>query len=188
MSLTSFTYLLTSPAHLYIPQPFTHCLPNIFCVTLMPIDCLCTVVHYFMNSVFFFIFMYRLLLLPVHMCWHLLSPDEKKEYSEGNSYWLKRGKWWATTLVKHWGRLKYDQTRTLFISRPIEEYRRQFLTVVALLITVCRSPKIHPSSRYRTFRPALTLDVTSWMARAKRLGRRGHLIAHQWKNLNFRFL
>ena len=30
----SFTYLLPSTAHLYMPQIFTHCLPTIICVTL----------------------------------------------------------------------------------------------------------------------------------------------------------
>jgi len=34
---TSFTYAHASSAHLYIPQLFTHCLPTIICVTLMPV-------------------------------------------------------------------------------------------------------------------------------------------------------
>jgi len=33
----SITYVLTSTAHLYMPQIFTHCLPTIICVTLMNI-------------------------------------------------------------------------------------------------------------------------------------------------------
>jgi len=32
-----FTYVHTSPAHLYIPQLFTYCLLTIICVTLMSI-------------------------------------------------------------------------------------------------------------------------------------------------------
>jgi len=37
--LTFFTYMLASPAHLYIYMPhlFTHCLPTIICVMLMSI-------------------------------------------------------------------------------------------------------------------------------------------------------
>jgi len=34
---TSFIYVLASPAHLYMPQLFTQCLPYIICVTLMSI-------------------------------------------------------------------------------------------------------------------------------------------------------
>jgi len=37
---TSFTYVLASPARLYIPQLFTHCLPTIMmiiCITLVSI-------------------------------------------------------------------------------------------------------------------------------------------------------
>jgi len=33
--LASFTCVLASTAHLYMPQLFTHCLPIIICVTLM---------------------------------------------------------------------------------------------------------------------------------------------------------
>ena len=35
--LTFFTYMLASPAHLYMPHLFTHSLPTIICVMLMSI-------------------------------------------------------------------------------------------------------------------------------------------------------
>jgi len=35
--LAFFTYMLDSPAHLYMPHLFTHCLPTIICVMLMSI-------------------------------------------------------------------------------------------------------------------------------------------------------
>jgi len=35
--LASSTYMLASPAHLYMPHLFTHCLPTIICVMLMSI-------------------------------------------------------------------------------------------------------------------------------------------------------
>jgi len=38
----SFTYVLASSAHLYMPQLFTRCLSNIACVTLMYIVCALT--------------------------------------------------------------------------------------------------------------------------------------------------
>jgi len=35
--LASFTCMIASPAHLYMPHLFTHCLPTIICVMLMSI-------------------------------------------------------------------------------------------------------------------------------------------------------
>jgi len=60
----------------------------------------------------------------------------------------------------------------LFVSRPTED--SPILMTAALLSTVCGSPSIHPSSRYQSFRSDLTLDVTLWMARAKRAWPRGY--------------
>ena len=70
----------------------------------------------------------------------------------------------------------------LLISRPIED--KLSLIMVALVSMVCGSPPIHPSSRYKMLRSALILDVTSWVARAKRAGPRGRLVAHQLPNLD----
>ena len=36
--LAFFTYMLASPAHLYMPHLFIHCLPTIICVMLMSIE------------------------------------------------------------------------------------------------------------------------------------------------------
>ena len=86
------------------------------------------------------------------------------------------GNWsWKSLLV--WGLLmsvwliRSSSHLQLLISRPIED--KSSLIMVALVSTVCGSPPIHPSSRYQMFRSALILDVTSWMARAKRAGPRG---------------
>ena len=43
--LAFFTYMLASPAHLYMPHLFTHCLPIIICVCYVDVYC-----------VFFYIF------------------------------------------------------------------------------------------------------------------------------------
>ena len=52
--------------------------------------------------------------------------------------------------------------------------------MASLLSTVRRSPPMHPSSsRYQSFRSDLTLDVTSWMARANEKGQVGFLAAQQ---------
>jgi len=43
----SFTYVLASPAHLYMYQLFTHCLPTIICVMLMSIVSLSFLLFWF---------------------------------------------------------------------------------------------------------------------------------------------
>jgi len=44
--IASFTYVLASPAHPYMPQLFTQCLPSVICVTLMSIVCTTKQVFY----------------------------------------------------------------------------------------------------------------------------------------------
>ena len=65
----------------------------------------------------------------------------------------------------------------LLIARPVVD--SPFRPVTALLSTVRWSPPTHASSRYRTSRLDLTLDVTSWMARANEKGQGGFLAAQQ---------
>jgi len=53
--LASFTYMLASPARLYMPYLFTHCLPTIICVMLMSIAFFyfCHVLHFFVTPFWF---------------------------------------------------------------------------------------------------------------------------------------
>jgi len=58
LMLASFTCVLASPAHLYMPHLFTHCLPTIICVMLMFVVFFfilyffyfCDMLHFFVTS------------------------------------------------------------------------------------------------------------------------------------------
>jgi len=57
----SFTYMLASTAHLYMPQLFTHCLPSIICVALM------CIVYVVWNNLFIYFLFNCIILRPIYI-------------------------------------------------------------------------------------------------------------------------
>jgi len=62
--LTFFTYILASPAHLYIPHLFTHWLPTIICVMLMSI----AFFFYFCYMLLFFVILFWIVCVHIFDC------------------------------------------------------------------------------------------------------------------------
>ena len=67
---TSFTYVLTSTAYLYMPQLFTHCLPTITCVTLNR----CILWMYYKTIGLCFFKLYYYFPFMCYFCKYFLSP------------------------------------------------------------------------------------------------------------------
>jgi len=96
-----------------------------------------------------------------------------------NCPWLvsgieRNGNWsWKSLFV--WGLLAFVWfiKSSLHLESPGQIKDKPFLSMVVLLSMVRGSPPIQPASRYQMFRLALTLDVTSEMAKVKRAGSRG---------------
>jgi len=57
MLLASFTCVLASPAHLYMPQLSTHCLPTINCVMLISIMFLSFMLFWIICFIFIVVFL-----------------------------------------------------------------------------------------------------------------------------------
>jgi len=53
--LASFTCVLASPAHMYMPHLFTHCLPTIICVMLILVLFSLCIFSYFCGMLHFFV-------------------------------------------------------------------------------------------------------------------------------------